>query len=88
MIPDITLPSGVWNNVYAASGISAGTPILIQSKGGSMVFLWEGPASPASSAWDGVTFCNEPWVADQVGVSGCWIKSNATVIINVQAFTL
>jgi len=88
MIPDISLAAGIWHNVYTASGISAGTPILIQSKGSSMVFMWEGPTAPLASGWDGVKFFDEPWVADQVGVSGCWIKSNGAVVINVQVYTL
>lgn len=88
MIPDISLPAGSWHNVYAASGITVGTPILIQSKGSSMVFLWEGDTPPANSAWDGVKFFDAPWVADQVGIAGCWVKSNGAVVINVQVYTL
>lgn len=88
MSPDISLPAGVWSNVYTASGITPGTPILVINKGGSMAFLWEGPTPPANSAWDGATFFADPWVADQVGITGCWVKSNGPVVINVQVYTL
>ena len=88
MQPDISLASGTWHNVYTASGIAPGTPIMIQSKGGSTVFLWEGPTQPAPTAWDGVSFYADPWVVDQTGTTGCWIKSNGPVLINVQVYTL
>lgn len=84
MIPDISLPAGIWHNVYTASGISAGTPIMIQSKAGTPAFLWEGPVAPDANGMDGVHICFDPWVVDQVGVSGCWIKSNGTILISVQ----
>lgn len=84
MQPDISLAAGTWHNVYANAGISAGTPIMIQSKAGTPAFLWEGPTQPSSGSWDGVQICVEPWIVDQVGVSGCWIKSNGTILISVQ----
>lgn len=88
MLPDISLPSGTWSNVYAASGIAPGTPILIFNKGGSTAFLWEGSVAPAQSAWDGISFFADPQVVDQVGATGCWVKSNGPVLINVQVYTL
>ncbi len=88
MQPDISLAAGIWHNIYTASGIAPGTPILIVNKGSSTAFMWEGSVAPAQSSWDGVWFFGDPWVADQVGVTGAWIKSNCPVVINVQVYTL
>lgn len=88
MIPDISLPSGIWHDIYTASGIPAGTPILVYNKGGTNAFLWEGPTAPAPSSWDGIPCFSDPFVADQVGITGCWIKSNGSVLVNVQVYTL
>jgi len=84
MSADISLPAGQWNDVYAASGIAPGTPIQIFNKRNEFIVVQEG-AAPAAGSWDGPYITAWPWVADQKGVTGCWVKSMSMVVINVQA---
>lgn len=85
MSADITLAAGIWNDVYAASGIAPGTPIQIVNKCNTLIVAQEGTA-PAAESWDGPFISPRwPWVADQVGVTGCWVKSMNMIVINVQA---
>lgn len=84
MSADISLPANVWNDVYAATGITPGTPIQISNKRNELVVAQEGSA-PSAGSWDGPYLpATWPWVADQKGVTGCWVKSMSTIIINVQ----
>lgn len=84
------LPANVWNNLYALSGISPGTPILVWVKGNSVCQVWEGATDPGVDAWDGVPAMPQgaPVYVDQVGVTGCWIKSGASIRVNVQVNSL
>jgi hypothetical protein len=84
MSQDTTLPANVWNDVYAATGIAPGTPIQIFNKRNELIIAQEGSA-PTVGSWDG-PFINPmwPWVADQKGVTGCWVKSMGPIVINVQ----
>lgn len=90
MIPDTLLaanPDGPYHNLYAATGIAPGTPLLIQNKGNSNQVLWEG-AQPPDAVWDGVVMgVGDEWVADQIGVTGCWVKSGASLTLCVQVYT-
>lgn len=89
MSPDLMLPANVWNNIYAASGIAPGTPILIYGKANSVAQVFEGPTDPGADAWDGVPLIpqGDPIYVDQKGISGCWIKSGASLRISVQVAT-
>lgn len=85
MSADISLPANVWNDVYAAASITPGTPIQISNKRNELVVVQEGSA-PAVGSWDGPFIMHTwPWVADQNGVTGCWVKSMSAIVINVQA---
>src|SRR3954468_19526541 len=52
MIPDIRPPYGSWMNVYTATGITAGTRLLIQNKSAGRVAVWEGATPPISDGQD------------------------------------
>lgn len=48
MIPDIMPALGVWTNIYAATGFTVGTRLLIQNKSAGRVLVWEGATPPAA----------------------------------------
>lgn len=87
MQDDISLAAGGWHDVYAVSGFAPGTPLLIYNKGNSTQTYWEG-AQPLSTSWSGVPIpVNDAAIVTQAGVSGCWIRSGAPLVINVQQAT-
>ncbi|AFV50638.1 hypothetical protein G169_gp23 [Pseudomonas phage AF] len=52
MIKDIKPTVGVWQNVYALTGFTVGTPLLMQNKNGGRCAVWEGAAPPTSDGED------------------------------------
>lgn len=86
MIPDISLAAGAWHDLYAASGFTPGTPLLVYNKGSSAVFLWEGATEPAQVG-HGATLLDVPTVISQSGVTGCWVNSMGGIRLCVQAYT-
>ena len=86
MIPDIALSSGVWHDLYAATGFAPGTPLLIYNKGSSTVFVWEGASDPGAIG-QGAPVLDVPAIADQDGVTGCWVNSMGSIRLCVQEYT-
>lgn len=85
MIPDISLPSGVWSDLYAATGFAPGTKLLIYNKGSSTVFVWEGASAPTALG-QGVPVLDVPHIADQRSVTGCWVNSMGSIRLCVQEY--
>lgn len=85
MIPDTTLSAGAWHDLYAATGYTPGTPLLVYNKGSSVVFIWEG-AAPPPELGHGASILDTPAIADQVGVTGCWVNSMGNIRLNVQEY--
>lgn len=75
-LPDITLEAGVWMDVYAATGIVAGTPLIIKNKSNSTVYVQVRAAKPAELSNDG-------W--DLRGSSAATAQSTWTTVDNVPA---
>lgn len=85
MTIDTNLPANTWSNIYAATGIAPGTPIQIFNKSIWDVTAQETPTSPNAASRDGPCICRaETWVADQYGVTGCWVWSPGPIWVNVQ----
>lgn len=85
MNPDIVLSAGAWHDLYAATGIDPGTPLLIFSKGMTVTNCWEGAAPPIDTS-QGVPIFGEPFVADQRGVTGAWVASMTEIVLCVQEY--
>ena len=88
MSPDITLASGMWHDLYVATGITPGTRLLVYNKGSTVAHLWEGSMPGGLMLSEGVPIFSggEPQIADQVGVTGCWIASLGSLRLNVQEY--
>lgn len=88
MSADTSLPANTWSNVYAATGITPGTPIQIFNKAIWDVTVQEAAVQPGAASRDGPCICRaDTWIADQSGVTGCWVWSPGPIWINVQVMT-
>lgn len=83
-ISNVTLPAGVWVNLYLATGLDVGTQIQIQNIGNTSVFLHTGANQPTSSSGfniirpESLVFVSEP------SPSGSWAQSQRnTGLVNV-----
>lgn len=84
-LPDVVGPSNTWIDVYAVTGIAPGTPIQIFNKSDVRLVIQERPTAPPPGTFDGPYVTTAwPWIVNQKGVTGCWVKSSDTVFINVQ----
>lgn len=53
-IPDTTIGSNTWVDVYSSTSITVGTNINIINKGSNAMYLYEGTTQPDNDATDGV----------------------------------
>lgn len=77
MIPDIFPPLNQWVDVYAATGITVGTRLLLQLKRDYVTNVWEGATPPGVAGDDNrqgyeLTVEGGPVKTGQ-GIAGCWI---------------
>lgn len=84
-LPDVIRPANTWVDVYAATGITPGTPIQIFNKSDVSLVVQETAVAPTAGTYDGPYVSKAwPWIATQQGVTGCWVKSTDMIFINVQ----
>lgn len=73
-LPDITLNNTTYSDVYALTGISVGTPIIIQNKSSVGAYLQIKPFQPASNSQDGIFLEAYNFYIVDAGEVGCWAK--------------
>ena len=83
-ISNVTLPAGVWVNLYLATGLDVGTQIQIQNLGNVNVLLHTGANQPTSTSGynvlkpESLVFVSEP------SPSGSWAQAQrSTGLVNV-----
>ncbi len=52
-LPDITLTSGVWTDIYAVTGLSPGLDLIIKNKSTSVAYVQVKAAIPVGNTTDG-----------------------------------
>jgi len=52
-IPDLTLVSGVWLDVYTASGIAPQSDLIIKNKSSNAIYIQVRASTPTSASIDG-----------------------------------
>lgn len=83
-IPDVTLSSTVYTNLYTATGITPGTEILIQNKGPVVIVVQNSSTPPDNASWHGFLIpYMSVWVAP-AGTTGVWAKGGSTVAVEVR----
>jgi hypothetical protein len=65
---------GTWQDAYALTSISVGTPLVIQNKSTSGLLVYLAAAAPLASATDGFYVGRNLSCDVAGGESGCWVK--------------
>lgn len=84
MNEDTRLAERTWHNLYAATGISVGTAMLVYNKLRSPVLLWEGASQPAVESRNGIPVYDDLPSVVESGATGCWVWSSAPMCLSVQ----
>lgn len=82
-LPTVNLPVETWVDIYAATGIVAGTQLIIQNTGSSTVRLVESATKPTSS----IGFNSLPereYVTNKTANVGFWAKSKTGGSLQVE----
>lgn len=80
-IPDIQLSSAIYTELYAASGITVGTEIIIQNKGPVVIVVQNSTLAPDNTSWHGFLIpYMAVWIAPS-GSTGVWAKGGSTVAV-------
>lgn len=90
MIPDVAIPAKTWVNLYALSGIAAGTAVLWQNKVTDQVTYFEGTNAPADGPngnKSGRILGFTGIVVAQAGTPAIWVYSPQAGFINVEEYT-
>lgn len=82
-IPDVQLAGLVYQNLYAATGIVAGTSVTIQNKTGHPVYVQNIASQPSAGSKNG--FVLEPYTAVDVtgAIAGLWAKGTGPIMVEV-----
>ena len=80
-LPDVSVVVGSFTDLYTASGITVGKPLLIQNKGTSAAYIQIKDFQPASSSVDGVYLTSYAFCVVDAGASGCWAKGQGKLSV-------
>ena len=82
-LPPVKIPSGKWINLYAETGISSGTKIIIQNLGDSKVRVSESSAIPTLQSGYNVLSSNE-YLTNETSNVGAWAYAHEGTSIQVE----
>lgn len=71
MIPDVTIPSATWVELYAQTGITPGTPLVLMNKINWPMLLWT-DSTPANTT-DGVELWRDKDRKVRPGHTQVWV---------------
>lgn len=72
-LPDLQLAAGVWTEVYSATGITSGQPLIIQNKI-TAPFLIQVRATTPVTTTDGYSVASNATVYLDGSLTGVWIR--------------
>ena len=82
-LPPVTLQPEIWLDIYAETGIFAGTQITIQNTGSSVVKLVESATEPAvGSGFNSLP--EREYVINETANVGAWAKSKTGGTLQVE----
>lgn len=70
-LPNTLLPTSVWVDLYAATGLEVGTHIIVQNIGVADVYLFAGAAEPAEDELHQIIKRGQ-YAINDVGDAGAW----------------
>lgn len=82
-LPDVNLLGTAYQNLYAATGIVAGTAVTVQNKSGFPVYLQNIAGQPSGGSKAGYVL--QPYsIVDVTGtIAGLWAKGTGPVMVEV-----
>lgn len=82
--PDVQLDKTQYVDVYAATGLAVGTPILIQNKSSQNVYIQIQTTQPSALSRDGGIIQPFEQGLIDTGENGCWVLGDTNGKISVQ----
>ena len=82
-IPDVNLLGVVYQNLYAATGIVAGTSVTLQNKSGSPVFVQNIATQPSAGSENGYVLAPYGFISVTGTIAGLWAKGNGPLMVEV-----
>lgn len=79
-IPDVLIVNSSYTDLYAATGIAVGTPLLLQNKGTNAIYIQNKAFQPASSSTDGAYLLSYAFMVVEQGAAGAWAKGTMAKI--------
>lgn len=80
-LPDVTVVVNNYIDLYVATGLTVGKPLLIQNKGTSAAYIQIKDFQPASSSVDGIYLTSYAFCVVDSGASGCWAKGQGKLSV-------
>lgn len=80
-IPDLQINNTTYMDLYAATGISVGTKLVIQNKTSVGAYLQIKAFQPASNSQDGIFLEAYKFYIVDSGEVGCWVKGMTKLCI-------
>ena len=74
-LPSVRLPVNTWVDLYAATGITAATKLIIQNTGSSEVILVESATEPQQSTTGFNSLVTRDFFTNNAGNVGAWALS-------------
>ena len=82
-LPPVDLPMGEWVDLYASTGIVAGTQLIIQNNNDSIAILTESSTKP-SSGYGSNTIKPYNFFTNASGNVGAWAMSSRGSVLQVE----
>lgn len=83
-LPQVVLPSKEWIDIYADTGITLGTQIIIQNTGGNEARLVESLAQPGLNSGYNLIF-ERDYLTSATTPVGIWAYAHAGTTLHVEA---
>lgn len=80
-VPDVNLLNAVYQNLYAATGIVAGTAVTIQNKGHDPIHVQNIATQPSSGSMNGLVLAPGQFVDVTGAILGLWAKGAGPVMM-------
>lgn len=83
-LPDVTLSAG-WNDLYQATGIAAGTSLVLKNKSSTPILIVIAPVSPSPNFTGGWDISVSDWatVSGVTAGSKVWAKGSGRILVQV-----
>lgn len=82
-LPPVPLPMGEWVDLYASTGIVAGTQLIIQNNNSAPVILTESATKP-TSGYGNNTVNPYEFFTNSAGNVGAWAMSSRGSVLQVE----